>query len=83
MEDFFFPISSEDQHSESNYWGGADADHTQIIGGGGTVKLLGEYMPHPPRVSAPLLKSFVVANITLRLAYNILLTISSNLTVLN
>ena len=33
--------------------GGADEDHTQIIGGD-TVKLLGEYIPPSPRVSAPL-----------------------------
>ena len=39
---------------ESNYWGDADVDHTQTIGGD-TVKLLGGiYLPHPPRVSAPL-----------------------------
>ena len=31
----------------------ADVDHTQIIWGD-TVKLLGGYTPHPPRVSAPL-----------------------------
>ena len=40
---------------ESNYWGDADVDHTQTIGGD-TVKLLGGiYPPHPPRVLAPLL----------------------------
>ena len=38
---------------ESNYWGDADVDHTQTIWGD-TVKLLGGYIPHPPRVSAPL-----------------------------
>ena len=35
---------------ESNYWGDADVDHTQTIGGD-TVKLLGDISP---RVSAPL-----------------------------
>ena len=48
---------------ESNYWGDADVDHTQIIGGD-SVKLLGgihsnywgDVSPHPPplRVLAPL-----------------------------
>ena len=37
---------------ESNYWGDADVDHTQTIGGD-TVNLLGDISP-PPRVSAPL-----------------------------
>ena len=45
----------------SNYWGwgysqiigwDADVDHSQTIGGN-TVKLLGGYIPHSPRVSAP------------------------------
>ena len=32
---------------KSNYWGSADAEYTKIIGGD-TVKLLGEYISHPP-----------------------------------
>ena len=32
----------------------ANLDHTQTIGGGDTAKLLGGYIPHPPRISAPL-----------------------------
>ena len=37
---------------ESNYWGDADVDHTQIIGGD-SVKLLGGYIPHPPPPPPP------------------------------
>ena len=40
---------------ESNYWGEADVDHTLIIGGRDTVKIIGGYVP--PWVSAPLLKA--------------------------
>ena len=40
---------------ESNYWGNADVDHTQIIGVD-TVRLSGGiYSPHSLRVSAPLI----------------------------
>ena len=37
----------------SNYWGRCGCNHTQIIVGY-TVKLLGGYISHPSRVSAPL-----------------------------
>ena len=38
---------------ESNYWGDADVDHTQTIGGD-TVKLLGGYIPpSPPGFGTP------------------------------
>ena len=58
MEHFFSPKSSgdlcSDAHQSQIIGGDADEDHTQIIGGN-TVKLLGGiYLPHPPRVSAPL-----------------------------
>ena len=38
-------------YAHSNYWGDADVDHSQTIGGD-TAKLLGEI--YPPLVSAPL-----------------------------
>ena len=41
--------------------GDADEDHTQIIGRD-TVKLLGGYIPHPPRVSAPLVRTWTYKN---------------------
>ena len=54
----FFPRNSSghlrlDAHQSQIFGGDADVDHTQTIGGD-TVKLLGGYIPHPPRVSAPL-----------------------------
>ena len=42
-----------DAHQIQIIGGDADVDHTQIVGGD-TVKLLGGYIPHSPRVSAPL-----------------------------
>ena len=45
MEHLFSPNSSTDLRS--------DAHQSQIVGGD-TVKLLGGYIPHPLRVSAPL-----------------------------
>ena len=41
-------------HTRVKYWGGADVDHTQIIGGGYSQIIGGICSPHPPRVSAPL-----------------------------
>ena len=58
MEHFFSPNSSTDLRSDAHqsqiFGGDADEDHAQIAGGY-TVKLLGGYIPHPPRVSAPLI----------------------------
>ena len=57
MEHFFSANSSGDLRSDAHQsqiiGGEADEDHTQIIGGD-TVKLLGGYIPHSLRVSAPL-----------------------------
>ena len=57
MEHFISPNSSGDLRSDAHQSQiierDADVDHTQIIGEN-TVKLLGGYIPHPPRVSAPL-----------------------------
>ena len=57
MEHFFSPNSGGDLRSDAHqsqiFGGDADVDHTQIIGGD-TDKLLGGYIPHPPRVLAPL-----------------------------
>ena len=66
MEHFFFPNSSgnlrSDAHHSQIIGGAADVDHTQTIGGD-TVKLLrGIYPSHPPRVSAPLIKTYVGLN---------------------
>ena len=56
MEHFFSPNSSghlrSDAHQSQIIEGDADVDHTQTIGGD-TAKLLGGYIPHPPRVSEP------------------------------
>ena len=56
METFFSPNWSGDLQSDAHQsqiiGGDADEDLTQIIGGGDTVKLLGEI--YPPQVSAPL-----------------------------
>ena len=53
MEHFFFPKSSGDLRSDAHQshiiGGDADEDHTQIIGG--------DISPHPPRVSAPLIRN--------------------------
>ena len=58
MEHFSPPNSSEHLRSDA-HWSqtierDADVDHTQTIGGD-TAKLLGGYIPLPPRVSAPVL----------------------------
>ena len=59
MEHLFSPNSSghlrSDAHQSKIIGGDADVDHTQTIGGD-TVKLMGDilYIPHPPRVLAPL-----------------------------
>ena len=56
MEHFFSPNSGEDQKkggASSNYWGDADVDHIQTIGGD-TAKLLGGYIPpSPPGFGTP------------------------------
>ena len=61
MEHFFPSNSSGDLRSDAHQsqiiWGEADVDHTQLIGGGDTVKIFGGYIPPSPRVSAPLLKA--------------------------
>ena len=57
MEHFFSPNSSGDLRSDAHQsqiiGGDADVDHTQIIGGIMSNYWEG-YIPHPPRVSAPL-----------------------------
>ena len=72
MEHFFSPSSSEhlrsDAHQSQVIGGGcriADVDRTQTIGRD-TAKLLGEISPHPPRVSAPLIRAL---NFNLRLRW--------------
>ena len=57
-KEHFFPPNSKWRFAlrctlESNYWGDADVDHTQIVGGIQS-NYWGRYIPHPPRVSAPL-----------------------------
>ena len=65
MEHFFSPNSGGDLRSDAHQsqiiGGYADVDHTQIIGGD-TVKLLWGYIPHPPRVSAPLVTNSFLPN---------------------
>ena len=63
MEHFFSPNSGRDLCSDAHQsqiigeGGGADEDHTQIIGGD-TVKLLGEYIPpSPPGFGTPACKN--------------------------
>ena len=46
-------------YTNSNYWGDADVDHSQAIGGN-TAKLLGGYIPPSPLVSAPLVRAVLV-----------------------
>ena len=56
MEHFFLEFKwtpTLRRTQESNYWGGADVDHTQTIGRD-TVKLLGRYIsPSPPGFDTP------------------------------
>ena len=60
MEHFFSPNSGGDLHSDAHQsqviGGGADVDHTQIIGGIQS-NYWGEFIPPSPRVSAPLIKN--------------------------
>ena len=67
----FSPNSSidlcSDAHQSQIIGGIADEDHTQIVGGH-TVNLLGVYIPHPIRVSAPLSVSiFFCADLLIQL----------------
>ena len=60
IEDYFSANSREDQRSDAAQSqiirGDVEADHTQIIGGGDTVKLLNYWGDiYPPWVSAPLI----------------------------
>ena len=58
MERFFSPNSGGDLHSDAHQsqiiGGDADVDHSQIIEGD-AVQIIGGYIPHSPRVSAPLI----------------------------
>ena len=58
MVHFLSPNSSTDLRSDAHQsqiiGGDAGENHTEIAGEGGTVKLLGGYIPLPLRVSAPL-----------------------------
>ena len=48
----FLPQIYAQMYTHSNYWGGADVDHSQTIGGG--CQIIGGYIPPSPRVSASL-----------------------------